>query len=116
MKDSISNLNNTLFGENMKLFYFFVKYFILTYSIIYFLSSAYSEDEDIIKIGTLLPYSGVYTVLGEEITNAMELAFQEENNEIFGKKIKVIRGDTEVKPNIALQKGRKLISSNKVDI
>ena len=100
----------------MKSFHFFVKFFISAYLIIYSLSSAYSEDKDIIKIGTLLPYSGVYTVLGEEITNAMELAFEEENNEIFGKKIKVIRGDTEVKPNIALQKGRKLISSDKVDI
>ena len=76
---------------------------------------ANSNDKNTITIGTLLPYSGVYTVLGEEITNAMELAFEEEKD-LFGKKIKIIRGDTEVKPNIALQKARKLISSDKVDI
>jgi len=84
--------------------------------IIFFSSAIYAEDKNTIKVGTLLPYSGVYTILGEEITNAMELAFKEENNEVLGKTIEIIRGDTEVKPNIALQKGRKLISSDKVDI
>ena len=28
-----------------------------------------------VRIGTLLPYSGTYTRLGQSITNAMELAF-----------------------------------------
>ena len=79
-------------------------------------NSSISFSKDTIKIGTLLPYSGVYTVLGEEITNAMSLAFEEVNNTINGKNIEIIRGDTEVKPNIALQKSRKLISSDKVDI
>ena len=36
-------------------------------------NSSISFSKDTIKIGTLLPYSGVYTVLGEEITNAMSL-------------------------------------------
>jgi branched-chain amino acid transport system substrate-binding protein len=79
-------------------------------------NTSISHSKDVIKIGTLLPYSGVYTVLGEEITNAMSLAFDEINNTISGKTIEIIRGDTEVKPNIALQKSRKLISSDKVDI
>ena len=79
-------------------------------------NSSLSFSKDTIKIGTLLPYSGVYTVLGEEITNAMSLAFEEVNNTVNGKNIEIIRGDTEVKPNIALQKSRKLISSDKVDI
>ena len=35
---------------------------------------------------------------------------------IHGKRIELLKGDTEVKPNIALQKARKLISSDKVDI
>ena len=81
-----------------------------------FYSSSLSYSNDNIKIGTLLPYSGVYTVLGEEITNAMSLAFDEIDNTINGKSIEIIKGDTEVKPNIALQKSRKLISSDKVDI
>jgi len=84
--------------------------------LIVYYSSSVSYSKDSIKIGTLLPYSGVYTVLGEEITNAMSLAFDEIDNNINGKSIEIIRGDTEVKPNIALQKSRKLIFSDKVDI
>ena len=34
-------------------------------------NSSISFSKDTIKVGTLHPYSGVYTVLGEEITNAM---------------------------------------------
>ena len=78
-------------------------------------SISFANAKDTIKIGTLLPYSGVYTVLGEEITNAMILAFDEIDNTIHGKRIELLKGDTEVKPNIALQKARKLISSDKVD-
>ena len=96
--------------------FFLVRCKFILISIIFFSSAIYAEDKNTIKVGTLLPYSGVYTILGEEITNAMELAFKEENNEVLGKTIEIIRGDTEVKPNIALQKGRKLISSDKVDI
>jgi len=96
--------------------FFLVRCKFILISIIFFSNATYADDKNTIKIGTLLPYSGVYTILGEEITNAMELAFNEENNEVLGKKIEIIRGDTEVKPNIALQKGRKLISSDKVDI
>ena len=83
--------------------------FILVFT---FSSTSIVYSKDVIKIGTLLPYSGVYTVLGEEITNAMILAFDEVNNSINGHIIEVIKGDTEVKPNIALQKARKLISSD----
>jgi len=85
-------------------------------TIIVFNSVVFANAKDTIKIGTLLPYSGVYTVLGEEITNAMILAFEEVDNSINGKTIELIKGDTEVKPNIALQKARKLVSSDKVDI
>ena len=99
----------------MNMLSFLFKYFKLLITLPFLFSMANANDKNIIKIGTLLPYSGVYTVLGEEITNAMELAFEEEED-IFDKKIEVIRGDTEVKPNIALQKARKLISSDKVDI
>ena len=72
-------------------------------TIIVFNSIVFANAKDTIKIGTLLPYSGVYTVLGEEITNAMILAFEEVDNSINGKTIELIKGDTEVKPNIALQ-------------
>jgi branched-chain amino acid transport system substrate-binding protein len=68
-----------------------------------------------IKIGALLTYSGVYASIGEEMTNAMELAFSQIGNTVEGRPIQIIRADTEAKPNIALQKAKELVGSDNVD-
>ncbi|HWM78588.1 MAG TPA: twin-arginine translocation signal domain-containing protein, partial [Methylomirabilota bacterium] len=39
-----------------------------------------------VKIGVVLPYSGVYAVLGESITQGMELVFARENWTVAGRK------------------------------
>ena len=44
--------------------------------------------------------------LGEEITNALELDFEEVNIEVSGRKLEIIIEDSEYKPNIALKKAR----------
>jgi branched-chain amino acid transport system substrate-binding protein len=69
-----------------------------------------------IKIGILLPYSGVYAVLGESITQAMELVFARENWAVAGRKIELIKEDSEAKPPVGIRKADKLIDSDKVDI
>lgn len=69
-----------------------------------------------VKIGVLLPYSGVYTVLGEHITQAMELVFARENWTVAGRKIELIKEDDESKPPVGVRKGQKLIESDRVDI
>ncbi len=69
-----------------------------------------------VKIGILLPYSGVYAVLGESITQAMELVFARENWTVAGRKIEVIKEDTEAKPPVGVRKAQKLIESDNVDI
>src|SRR5215468_4608142 len=48
-----------------------------------------------LKIGLVLPYSGVYAVLGESITQAMELVFARENWTVAGRKIEMIKEDDE---------------------
>lgn len=68
-----------------------------------------------VKIGALLTYSGVYAQIGEEMTNAMELAFSEVGNSVEGRPIQIIRADTEAKPNVALQKAKELVGSDNVD-
>jgi branched-chain amino acid transport system substrate-binding protein len=68
-----------------------------------------------VKIGALLTYSGVYAQIGEEMTNAMELAFSEVGNSVEGRPIEIIRADTEAKPNVALQKAKELVGSSNVD-
>lgn len=69
-----------------------------------------------VKIGILLPYTGVYAVLGESITQAMELVFARENWTVAGRKIELIKEDTEAKPPVGVRKADKLIDSDKVDI
>ena len=88
----------------------------------YSYSSSISFSKDIIKIGTLLPYSGVYTVLGEEITNAMSLAFEEVNNTVNGKNIALVSAPDSQLITIqpydpsALEAIEKAISDSDIDI
>ena len=69
-----------------------------------------------LKIGLVLPYSGVYAVLGESITQAMELVFARENWTVAGRKIEMIKEDDEMQPPVGIRKTEKLIESDKVDI
>jgi len=69
-----------------------------------------------VKIGLVLPYTGVYAVLGESITQGMELAFARENWTVAGRKIEMIKEDDEMKPPVGIRKTEKLIDSDKVDI
>src|SRR6059036_2817842 len=69
-----------------------------------------------VKIGVVLPYTGVYAVLGESITQAMELVFARESWTVAGRKIEMIKEDDEMKPPVGVRKTEKLIDSDKVDI
>lgn len=69
-----------------------------------------------IKIGVLLPYSDIYAVLGESITEAMQMYFESIGNEAGGRQIEMITEDTELAPDVAAQKARKLIEQDEVDL
>jgi branched-chain amino acid transport system substrate-binding protein len=69
-----------------------------------------------VKIGLVLPYSGVYAELGNSITQAMELVFARENWTVAGRKIEMVKEDDEMKPPVGVRKTEKLIDSDKVDI
>lgn len=66
-----------------------------------------------VKIGVLLPYSGVYAGIGADITNGLELGFDEFG---AGLDIELIKEDTEVKPAVGLSKAKKLVFQDKVDL
>lgn len=68
-----------------------------------------------VRIGVLLPYSDIYAVLGESITEAMNMYFEEVGNEAGGRQIELITEDTEIKPDVAQQKARKLVEQDEVD-
>jgi len=69
-----------------------------------------------VKLGVLLPYSKVYSQLGEDITSGMTLHFDSVGWTAGGRRITMIREDEEIDPQIALRKARKLIEGDKVDL
>ena len=70
---------------------------------------------DVVKIGVLLPFSDIYAVLGESITEGMKMYFDEVGNEAGGRQLELVVEDTEIKPDVAQQKARKLIEQDEVD-
>ena len=77
---------------------------------------ATSHAEEVIKVGVVLPFSGVYASLGGDITDGVQLAFEIYGSEIAGKKIMLITEDSEVKPSVGLTKTKKLVFQDKVDL
>lgn len=73
---------------------------------------ATAED---IKVGLLLPFSGVYAALGNDIEAGFQLGLEQFGAD-SGATFEVIREDTEVKPPVALGKTKKLILQDKVDV
>lgn len=68
-----------------------------------------------VKIGVLLPFSDIYAVLGESITEGMKMYFDQTGNKAGGRDIELVIEDTEIKPAVAQQKARKLVEQDEVD-
>lgn len=73
---------------------------------------AAAED---IKVGLLLPFSGVYASLGNEIETGFKLGLDQYGYETETT-FEIVSEDTEVKPPVALGKAKKLILQDKVDV
>jgi branched-chain amino acid transport system substrate-binding protein len=78
-------------------------------------SALMAADNPPLKIGILVPYSKVYAVLGESITYGAELYFDQVGWQAGGRKIELIKEDSEANPPTGLRKARKLIENDKVD-
>lgn len=68
-----------------------------------------------IKVGLLLPFSGVYAALGNDIEAGFTTALEQFGGETPAT-FEIVREDTEVKPPVALAKAKKLILQDKVDV
>lgn len=68
-----------------------------------------------IEVGLLLPFSGVYAALGNEIEAGFALGLEQFGGD-SGATFTVAREDTEVKPPVALAKAKKLILQDEVDV
>lgn len=67
----------------------------------------------VLKLGLLLPYSGVYAALGKEIDDGFMLALEEAG---MTDGFSIVREDTEVKPPVGLAKARKLVLEDQADV
>lgn len=78
-------------------------------------SSESGGGEDTVKVGAILPFSGVYAALGEDLRDGMKLYFDSVDWQAGGKTIEMIEEDTENDPQVGLRKTRKLIDQDNVD-
>lgn len=78
--------------------------------------TATDSQKEPVKVGLLVPYTGVFASCGQDITRGMELYLDEVGWQAAGKEIKLIREDTEMNGQVGLQKARRLVESERVDI
>jgi branched-chain amino acid transport system substrate-binding protein len=69
-----------------------------------------------IRIGNINSYTGGLAYAGENNLNGMNLYFDSINWTVAGRKIEVIKEDDQFNPQIGLQKAKKLVESDKVDL
>jgi branched-chain amino acid transport system substrate-binding protein len=76
-----------------------------------------ARAEETVRIGVLLPFSGPFADFGTQIGNGMALYLRQHGDVVAGKKIELIRKDSEgAKPDIAKRLAQELITRDKVDI
>ena len=69
-----------------------------------------------IKIGVIIPGSGPFAIIGEEVKNGLEMYFAEQGNTVAGRKVELIIEDDGNKPEVGLAKAKKLIERDGVSV
>ena len=69
-----------------------------------------------LKVGLMLPYSGTFAKLGENITSAVEMLIAEKGGKLGGREIQIIKLDDESKPENAPQNAERLVKRDQVDV
>lgn len=69
-----------------------------------------------IKIGLLAPLTGPFSSFAREIKLGAQLAFEQVGWKVADRRIELIVEDSEAKPDVGLQKVRKLVESDRVHI
>lgn len=69
-----------------------------------------------LKVGLMLPYSGTFAKLGENITFAIEVLLAEKGGKLGGREIQFMKLDDESKPDLAPQNADRLVKRDQVDV
>ncbi len=69
-----------------------------------------------LKVGLMLPYSGTFAQLGENITHSIEMYVAEKGGKLGGREIQFVKVDDESKPELGPQNADRLIKRDAVDV
>lgn len=76
----------------------------------------YARGSTPLKIGIVLPYSGVYAKFGEGITAGFEYALKKRGGQLGGRPVTILKGDDQLDAKIGGEVTTKLVDKDKVDI
>lgn len=69
-----------------------------------------------LKVGLLIPLTGVFAAPGKYMEEGVKLALQEAGNKLAGRPVELIIADSQGNPQAALTQARKLVEQDKVDV
>ena len=82
----------------------------------FFATSSAQAPRPPIKVGLLLPYTGVIAINGQETSKGVEFYFAKSGKRAGGREVQLIKEDDEAKPDVGLTKTRKLVERDRVDV
>lgn len=77
---------------------------------------AWAKTRGTIKIGCLDTFTKAASIYGNETLDGLKLYFEHMNWHIAGRKVEIIKEDSEFNPQVGLEKVRKLIESDHVQV
>ncbi|KYH23845.1 chemotactic signal transduction system substrate-binding protein BasB [Halalkalicoccus paucihalophilus] len=80
------------------------------------LTGCLGGSEDTLTVGFVLPFTGVYSLLGESIVNGFEQYLDEQGGEIGGQEVETISRDTEADTNAGVSATRELLVESRSDV
>ena len=69
-----------------------------------------------LKVGLMLPYSGTFAQLGENITHSVEMLLAEKGGKLGGREVVFVKLDDESKPELGPQNAERLVKRDGVDV
>lgn len=73
------------------------------------------SEEGPIKIGFIYPATGVFAAPGQFMLEGFELFLKQNDNQIAGREVELVRADTKGDPNVMLTQARRLVEREQVD-
>lgn len=75
-----------------------------------------AQAQESLKLGALATLEGAFTVLGEDGLRGVELALQEFDYQVAGRKIELVVGSSDASPDSAVRAARNLVEQDGVEV